>query len=84
MKKGRKRIYDDPMGVYRIRLTGAQAIKARRKGDGNVSQGAREYIDQGPSPNADGASVQVPNQSKTDRRCSDRRRLPRPGRATAP
>ena len=49
---GRKRIYEDPMGVYNIRLTGAHAIKARRIGKGNVSEGARVCIEFAPASGA--------------------------------
>lgn len=61
---GRKRIYDDPMGVYNIRLTGAHAIKARRIGKGNVGQGVRACVEQAPMP----TPVGIDRRLKIDRR----------------
>jgi len=91
---GRKRLYEDPMGVYNIRLTGAHAIKARRIGKGNVGQGIRACVEQATVPRGSvlyqqtpmaGVLAMEPNQSRKDRRVdSDRRSQPRRSRATGP
>ncbi len=47
-KAGRKRIYDEPMFGYNIRLTAAQARKARRLGDGNMAEGVRIALNDAP------------------------------------
>lgn len=50
VKTGRKRVYEDPMDVYTVRLTATHARKARRIGAGNLGQGLRDALDAAPWP----------------------------------
>ncbi len=47
---GRKRLYEDPLDVYNVRLTAAQARKGRRYGKGGLGKGLRSLLDQSPWP----------------------------------
>ena len=42
---GRRRLFDDPMCGYNVRLTAAHARKARKLGDGNMGEGIRLAIE---------------------------------------
>lgn len=43
--KGRKRISDEPLDGYNVRLTPTQARKARRLGSGVMAEGVRKALD---------------------------------------
>ena len=62
-KSGRKRIYEDPMDAYNIRLTANQARKSRKLGGGNMAKGARRAIEEADWPDV--------FNSPRQRRCTD-------------
>jgi len=59
-KRGRKRIYTDPMDSYNVRMTPTQARKARKLGNGNMGEGARKALDDAPWPEPKTISDSLP------------------------
>ena len=63
-KKGRKRIYDDPLEPCNIGLTPYQRRKARRIGKGEMGRGVRKALDDAPMPDENYSGRKVDSSAK--------------------